>query len=215
MSRLDKFLISEEWLRRWPASSRWALEKGLFDHFPILLADDMKKRGPKLFQMLDCWKNIDGYHNFVREQWLNFKVEGWRCLFLKEKLNMIKNKLKEWHRWHTQNLEGMIKETKEELNIIKIKEESMKLNPVEMDPKKELTANLHKLMNLNGNIQCQRSFNRWLKEGEANTKFLHGCINKRRKVNDIVELELNGRMSKKANEIKEGIADHFRKKFEG
>ncbi|XP_058764806.1 uncharacterized protein LOC131638271 [Vicia villosa] len=49
MSRIDRFLILEEWCRSWPTCSQWALDKELSDHRPILLCDATQKWGPKPF----------------------------------------------------------------------------------------------------------------------------------------------------------------------
>lgn len=83
MSLLDKFLINEEWIRFWPASAQWGLDKELSDHCLILLCKNMQNWGPKPFRMLNCWKELDGYHNFIREHWKNMKVEGWGMYVLK------------------------------------------------------------------------------------------------------------------------------------
>ncbi|MCI23579.1 cysteine-rich receptor-like protein kinase, partial [Trifolium medium] len=44
MSRLDRFLLSEEW---WPS------------------------------RMLKCWKDIPGYHLFMRDKWNALQLDGW------------------------------------------------------------------------------------------------------------------------------------------
>ncbi|MCI04316.1 DUF4283 domain protein, partial [Trifolium medium] len=60
MSRIDRFLLSEEWCMQWPNSSQWCLEKGLSDHCPILLQDEVKNWGPRPFRMLNCWSEMEG-----------------------------------------------------------------------------------------------------------------------------------------------------------
>lgn len=164
--------------------------------------------------MLNCWKFIDGYHCLVREQWLNWKVEGWGMFVLKEKLKLIKRKLKEWHKSHTQNLDGKINSAKEELNNIESKDELEGLSMEEIDNKRKVVVELHKLTNLNCSIMCQRSRIEWLSEGDTNSKYFHGCINKRRKLNEIMSLEVNGGILKEAEEIKEEVGAHFQKIFE-
>ncbi|XP_058762569.1 uncharacterized protein LOC131635950 [Vicia villosa] len=161
MSRLDRFLIAEEWFGSWPTSTQWELDKGLSDHCPILLGGSSQSWGSKPFRMLNCWKYLDGYNDFIREQWLNMKIDGWGVYVLKEKLKLIKGKLKDWHKQHTQNLEGKIKSAKEELNLLEVKGESSTLSTMEIDRKREVYLNLHKLMYLNCSIQCQRARIKW------------------------------------------------------
>jgi hypothetical protein len=45
--------------------------------------------------MLKCWRDIPGYHLFVRDKWKSFQVAGWGGYVLKEKLKLIKAALKD------------------------------------------------------------------------------------------------------------------------
>ncbi|XP_058746287.1 uncharacterized protein LOC131619177 [Vicia villosa] len=143
------------------------------------------------------------------------KVDGWGMYVLKEKLKLIKGKLKDWHKQHTQNLEGKIKSAKKELNFLEFKGESTTLSSMEIDRKREVYSYLHKFMNINCSIQCQRARIKWLREEDANSNYFHGCINRRMRENDILTLEVNGRMTKEANVIKKEIFTHFQGLFEG
>lgn len=69
------------------------------------------------------------------------------------------------------------------------------------------------LSSLNCSIQCQRSRNRSLREGDTNSKYFNGCIYKRRKENEIQVLEVEGRMVKEVEGIKKAIRDHFKNIF--
>ncbi|XP_058761128.1 uncharacterized protein LOC131634473 [Vicia villosa] len=126
---------------------------------------------------------------------------------------MIKESLRIWHKNHTQNLGGKIKEAKEDLNKLELKEETVGLSEEEIATKRKRWDQLFKLSNLNCSIQWQKSRARWLKEGDANTRYFHGCINKRRRENQILSLEHNGRMLSDVDEIKNAIANHFKHHF--
>ncbi|PNX85672.1 cysteine-rich receptor-like protein kinase, partial [Trifolium pratense] len=137
MSSIDRFLISEFWSTEWPSSKQWCLDKEISDHCPIMLCESTQNWGPKSFRMLTCWKEIEGYHNFVKEHWKELQVEGW------------------------------------------------------------------------GIIHWQKS----RVKGDANTKYFLGCINKRRRNNEILTLEMNDRKLYEVNEIKDAIVDHFQRHF--
>lgn len=83
---------------------------------------------------------------------------------LKEKFKLIKENLKEWHKYDTQNMEGKIKYLKEELNRIEIKRETGGLMEEEMNRKREITILLDKVSNLNCSIQWKIARSMWLKE---------------------------------------------------
>ncbi|XP_058726028.1 uncharacterized protein LOC131597340 [Vicia villosa] len=138
---------------------------------------------------------------------------GLGMFVLKEKLKQIKERLKEWHKNHSQNLGEKIKAAKSELNRLEVKEESMGLADEEINSKRETSASLYNLSKLECSIQWQKSRSKWVKEGDANTKYFHGCVKKRRRENEILALEVNGNMLKGAGEIKNAIVEHFKNHF--
>lgn len=95
MSRLDRFLVSEEWLSTWENSTQWGLERSLSDHCAVLLRDKVVDWDPKHFSILNCWREVSGYAEFVKNNWNSLRVDGWGSFVLKEKLKLIKQKLKE------------------------------------------------------------------------------------------------------------------------
>jgi len=68
MSRLDRFLLSEEWCLFWPNCLRVANLRGLSDHCLIVLSVDEENCGPRPVRLLKCWEDTHGYNNFVRKK---------------------------------------------------------------------------------------------------------------------------------------------------
>lgn len=95
MSRIDRYLLSEEWCFSWPNCFQVALLRGLSDHCPLQLSIDEENWGPRPTRMLKCWREVPGYSDFVSEKWRSFQVEGWGGFVLKEKLKLMKVALKE------------------------------------------------------------------------------------------------------------------------
>jgi len=54
MSRIDRFLLSENWCLNWPNCIYIAQLQGLSDHFALVLSADEQNWGPKPFRMLKC-----------------------------------------------------------------------------------------------------------------------------------------------------------------
>jgi hypothetical protein len=121
MSRLDRFLLSEDWCARWPHFIQRALIRGLSDHCPILLTMDEANWGPRPRRMLKCWADLPGYTQFVPEKLQSHHVEGLGGYVLKEKLKLIKGSLNTWHQNHTQNLEGRISNIKDRISSLDAK----------------------------------------------------------------------------------------------
>ncbi|XP_058741211.1 uncharacterized protein LOC131613570 [Vicia villosa] len=143
------------------------------------------------------------------------RCRGWGMFVLKEKFKRIKECLKEWHKNHCQNLEDRIKEEKEKLNRLEIRGESIGLTEEELIARSEISSKFHNLSNLNCSLQWQRSRSKWLKEGDVNSKYFHSYINKRRKDNEILCLDINGRKVTEVKEIKDALCDHSSRQFAG
>jgi hypothetical protein len=95
MSRLDRFLLSNNWCSVWPNCVQIAYQRGLSDHVPVVLRMDEENWGPRPLRMLKCWADFPGYDTFVHQKWRSFDVEGWGGYVLKQKLKLIKGSLKE------------------------------------------------------------------------------------------------------------------------
>jgi exonuclease III len=49
MSRIDRFLVSEDWLNDWGVCSLWVLPRDISDHCPLILKKDILIGGRGLF----------------------------------------------------------------------------------------------------------------------------------------------------------------------
>ena len=70
-SRLDRFLVSDQWISLWPNTSQHILQRDYSDHCPVVLKTRMVDWGPKPFRVVDWWLNQIGYQRMVREAWIN------------------------------------------------------------------------------------------------------------------------------------------------
>ena len=95
MSRIDRFLLSEDCCIQWPNCFQVALLRGLSDHCPLQLSVDEENWGPRPSCMLKCWQDMSGYKKCVSEKWKSFQIDGWGGYVLKEKLKLIEVALKE------------------------------------------------------------------------------------------------------------------------
>jgi hypothetical protein len=77
MSRLDRFLLSEDWCLALPNCVQVAQLRGLSDHCPLLLMANDENWGSRPARMLKCWKDIHGYHQFVQDTWNSLQVDEW------------------------------------------------------------------------------------------------------------------------------------------
>jgi hypothetical protein len=73
----------------------------------------------------------------------------------------------------------------------------------------DLSATLHSLVRVDNSMNWQKSRMKWLKEGDANSKFFHGCMNGRRRQNAISMVSVDGVNIDGVHNIREAVFQHF------
>nr|XP_025647281.1 uncharacterized protein LOC112742257 [Arachis hypogaea] len=68
-SRIDKALVSLEWLEEFPETRLRDGPRGLSDHCPIMVEDKRLRDGPRPFRILDSWFTYKGFLRLVNEEW--------------------------------------------------------------------------------------------------------------------------------------------------
>ncbi|GKE79008.1 RNA-directed DNA polymerase, eukaryota [Tanacetum coccineum] len=97
MSKLDRFLVSENLLRTCPYISAVTLDRYLSDHRPILLRESKFNYGPTPFRFFHHWLEVEGLNNLVIDMWNLAPGDvnnGMRNLIFK--LKFLKSKIREW-----------------------------------------------------------------------------------------------------------------------
>lgn len=111
-SKLDRILVNEEWLIKWPSYSVKSCGRTFSDHCPIYFEMVVKDWGPRPFKFINSWISHPEFSSFVKGRWEGHKIVGWAGFRLKEKLKLIKADLKEWNRLVFGNIDNQIEEKK-------------------------------------------------------------------------------------------------------
>ena len=93
-SRLDHFLILDQWEDHFSAITQSALPRMVFDHNPIVLEARGFSSGKNPFRFENLWLKIDGFKDLVRSWWNGYSVEGYSSHCIAEKLKALKKDLK-------------------------------------------------------------------------------------------------------------------------
>lgn len=126
-SRLDRFLLNPEWLELFDFKV-WGLPRILTDHCPVLLMEDQRDWGPKPFKFFNSWLLHPGCLHLVKKAWMEAQVYGWVGFVVKEKLHILKSKLKEWNHEVFGNVDSKIKVAEAELHSLDLEAEGRGLN---------------------------------------------------------------------------------------
>ncbi|PNX70399.1 hypothetical protein L195_g057354, partial [Trifolium pratense] len=114
MSRLDRILVSSNWLVEWGGVTLWALSRDVSDHCPIILRYANYDWGPKPFRFNNHWLKSNGFGEVVEAVWATSMGGMRKGVMVKEKLKALKETLKRWNKevygGLEENIAGLTKE---------------------------------------------------------------------------------------------------------
>ncbi|XP_006606862.1 uncharacterized protein [Glycine max] len=212
-SRLDRCLVSEQWLIKWPDSSQQVLHRDYSDHCPILLKTDMVDWGPKPFRVMDCWLKNKQYQALVKDVWCGDQQPGWGSIVLKNKLKNLKSNIKKWSIEFGDITRHKIQHLKQQLHQIDISAQDRTLGDDEVKTMKSIQQKLWEVSFAHESILRQKSRIRWLREGDNNTTFFHKSINFRRHYNAIQGMFIEGTWVQNPKLIKDQAVSFFTARF--
>ncbi|GKV49208.1 hypothetical protein SLEP1_g55970 [Rubroshorea leprosula] len=213
MSRIDRFLFSEEWLMNWGDLRQWGLKRTVSDHCPILIKEEKIDWGPKPFKFFDAWLDQPGCVEMIRKVWNTAEIKGWKGYRLKEKLKITKKALKEWSGNSMPEIDKKIDEAELEIAALDSKGENSHLSSEEVNRRRHCFLQLWDNLKIKESMWQQKSRKMWLKEGDANTKFFHRCVKIRWKKNEINSVQIKGKRCVGVTEIREQVAQYFEELF--
>ncbi|XP_024636355.1 uncharacterized protein [Medicago truncatula] len=127
---------------------------------------------------------------------------------------MIKLSLKEWHVSHTQNLPRKILDLKERLATLDGKGEVEVLTEEDCAELLGVSSKLHSLSRLNTSICWKQSRVQWLRDGDANSKFFHSVLSRRRRHNALSSILVDDVVVEGVEPIRNAVFTHFAKHFQ-
>ncbi|KAL8508119.1 hypothetical protein ACS0TY_018617 [Phlomoides rotata] len=213
MSRIDRVLINEIGFENWSSISLSALPRTLSDHCPIFTRNRTIDWGPKPFKVKNSWFLLRDYDNMIEDFWNKTCIQGTAGFIFKEKLKLLKSELRVWDRKNCSTMEHKAEEAKKKISELDMKAEAVDLSAEEIEVRKDCFQTF-KDAKLSKNIMLfQQSRDKWIKDGEENSKFFHAIINQRRKINNINGIFMGGSWVEGVEATKVAIKDHFQNAF--
>lgn len=213
MSRLDRFLVSEEWITKWGVNAQWALKRDVSDHCPIILKSGIVDWGPKPFRFNNCWLKNQEFGKLVIDTWSMECPSTWKAIRLKEKLKRLKLEVRKWNMVSFGNIDSKITDLETSISDLDLRAEDRGLSETEVRSRKELFAELWQKLRDKESMLRQKSRQKWLSKGDANTAYFHACIKARQRQNQIVAILVDDTWVEGPDEVKNEVQNYYMKGF--
>nr|GEW51096.1 RNA-directed DNA polymerase, eukaryota [Tanacetum cinerariifolium] len=214
MSKLYRFLVSEGIFLIFPSISALCLERHLSDHRSILLCEVLSDFGPIPFRFYHSWFNLEGFEAMVEKAWRSFShTDANRMIRFKKKMQDLKVIIRGWVKNRRAGINGDLITIKEELCAIDNEVDGGVVSDSILLRRMELQRKLYDFNQLAANDSFQKSKVKWAIEGDENSKFFHGIINRKRSHLAIRGVFDKGISVADPRVVKQVFCNHFESRF--
>nr|GEV20666.1 putative RNA-directed DNA polymerase, eukaryota, reverse transcriptase zinc-binding domain protein [Tanacetum cinerariifolium] len=215
MSKLDRFLISKNLLITCPNISATTLDRYLSDHRPILLRETQSDYGLVPFRFFHHWTELEGFNKFVIDTWSEAHGDDSNAMrIMMRKLKYLKLKIREWNNGNRNNTKRAIKKYKEELEALDAAIDKGNGFDEIVNKRMEVINLMHHINKIQVMDMAQKAKIKWSIEGDENSRFFHGVLNKKRSQLNIRGIMVDGVWTEKPNTVKHEVLQHFRRRFD-
>nr|GEW55332.1 RNA-directed DNA polymerase, eukaryota [Tanacetum cinerariifolium] len=198
-----------------PNISTIALDHFLSDHRPILLREVCLDYGPIPFWFHHYWFDWEDFDKFVLDSWNELSIHDSNAIseFMK-KLKCLKEKIQLWTKMKKESSKLQKMKLKKELSDMDILIDNKCANQEIINKRSQVMHFLQDLEKLESMEVAQKVKIKWSIEGDENSKYYHGLLNK-----SINQLSIRGVLSDGAwvespAVVKNEFLTHFRNRFE-
>ncbi|XP_072054318.1 uncharacterized protein [Arachis hypogaea] len=206
--RIDRILVSLEWLEEFPDTRLKGGSRGLSDHCPLILEDSKLYAGPRPFRSLDSWFAHEGFLKLVKDEWRNLGDDTFT-----NKLKALTVPLRRWHKDKFEDMDSRIKKFKEEIKKIDDMVSVGSYDGTMEARRKALVTYCAKWYVIKEIHWKQMSRSQHARDMDKNTRYFHNLASARRRNNSIVSLVINGRLVRNQDRIKTVITCFYKELY--
>ncbi|GKB11929.1 RNA-directed DNA polymerase, eukaryota, partial [Tanacetum coccineum] len=214
MSKLDRFFVTDGFLSLFPHISAVCLDRHLSDHRPILLREMLVDFGATPFRLYHSWLSIPGFDQMITSTWNSFiLVDSNGMIRFKKKLQLLKKEIRKWVAEYKNIQSNSIRDVKNKLSDI---DKLLDQGGVTDDVLLSRMEAMKQLQELNSSVNCdfvQKAKVRWAIEGDENSKFFHGIINRKRANLSVKGIMIEGEWVDDPIRVKDEFCNHFADRF--
>ncbi|KAJ0984845.1 hypothetical protein J5N97_003201 [Dioscorea zingiberensis] len=208
-ARLDRFLLSTEWVLEHPRIWQTTLPRVRSDHAPLCLECGTHTPYPSPFRFNREWIKEEGFWEMIRANWHEHSLTGDGAYIVAKKLKLTKDKLVRWKKETLNQKLARKKDILEAIKTIDQYKETRDLSAEELIQEASHRGEYERIISEEEAYWRQRSRVNWLQQGDQNTKFFHTIASQRRNINRINQLQVDGQTVTDPSRITEAISTHF------
>ncbi|XP_026434073.1 uncharacterized protein LOC113331586 [Papaver somniferum] len=213
-NRIDRLMVSSSWECMYPQVVQKSLARPCSDHNPIALFCEGVKHGHSTFRCEYYWLSHPNFISVVRNLWSSVVVSGSAGFIFSKKLQLLKQRLKEWSNMEFGDVDMRLEELENIFVDLDAEEDvSNGLSDDKWNKRIQARQDYCKLTISRAEKWRSRSRVTHIKDFENNTKFFCRIANGRRRRSYIGSIKVNGSLTSDENEIKSGIVDFFKTIF--
>ncbi|WJX66076.1 hypothetical protein P8452_50669 [Trifolium repens] len=214
MSRLDRILVSVGWITVWGNPITRVAIRDVSDHCPIILRYDVADWGPKPFRFNNFWLKDKRFKDLVVNTWTSQDFTGWMGYILKDRLKGLKEVIKSWNGEMYGRPVERKKSLIDQIKVLDLKSELVGITGEEVEVRRKLFEELWVVLKSIDASTFQRSRSRWLREGDANTKYFHSQVKARGRRNNISALLTDSGWVEGPRDVRLAMANFFQEHFQ-
>nr|GEY94259.1 RNA-directed DNA polymerase, eukaryota, reverse transcriptase zinc-binding domain protein [Tanacetum cinerariifolium] len=129
------------------------------------------------------------------------------------KLKYLKVKTREWNNGNRNNTKRAIEKYKEELEALDAAIDKGNGSDDIVNKRMEVIKSMHHIDKILAMVMAQKAKIKWSIEGDENSRFFHGMLNKKRSQLNIRGIMVDGVWTEKPNTVKHEFLQHLRRRF--
>nr|GFB23762.1 RNA-directed DNA polymerase, eukaryota [Tanacetum cinerariifolium] len=189
MSKLDRFLVSDGLLSVFPYLSAVCLDRHLSDHRPISLREVIIDYGAIPFRFFHSWFDFQGFDLMVTQTWNDIALTNNNGMIrFKKKLQILKKEMRTWIA-------------------------DREVNDDLLASRMGLMNQLHDFKSFENRDCIQKAKVKWAVEGDENSKFFHGIVNRKRANLTVKGVLIDGEWVDDPTRVKDEFQAHFATRF--
>ncbi|KAL9667000.1 hypothetical protein QQ045_001345 [Rhodiola kirilowii] len=181
-SRLDRVLVSQDWLHEYPEAINTHMFTYSSDHKALCLQLRSRQNSrTKVFRFENMWFQEESFQQIINTAWQNYSHSQ---SSFEDKLMLLQKHLTSWNPSKFGNVQAKIKDLKAKLEGISGQERT----ELSIQQEHQLISDLDDWLHREEILWRQRSRALWLDDGDNNTKYFHAYASSRKKLNSITRL---------------------------